>query len=78
MMMLDPGVRQQLLTRPKAEMCFRPWWDTIEDSVLVTMLGLGERTQMKAASATLMYNRKRNSNRIKLWVRVKVKGFMNP
>ena len=45
MMMMDAGVRQQLLTRPKAEMCFRPWWDTIEDSVLVTMLGLGTKTQ---------------------------------
>ena len=40
-MMLDPGVRQKLLSRPKAEMCFRPWWDTIEDSVLVSMVGLG-------------------------------------
>ena len=41
MMMFDPGIRQQLLTRPKAEMCFRPWWDTIEDTVLVSMIGLG-------------------------------------
>ena len=40
-MMFDPGLRQQILTRPKAEMCFRPWWDTIEDTVLVTMIGLG-------------------------------------
>merc|ERR1719188_966036 len=39
--MFDPGIRQQLLTRPKAEMCFRPWWDTIEDTVLVSMIGLG-------------------------------------
>ena len=44
MMMFDPaGVRHQLLTRPKAEMCFRPWWDTVEDYVLITMLGLGRR-----------------------------------
>jgi len=41
MMLGDAGVRQQLLTRPKAEMCFRPWWDTVEDYVLVTMLALG-------------------------------------
>ena len=41
MMMFDPGIRQQILTRPKAEMCFRPWWDTIEDTVLVSMIGLG-------------------------------------
>ncbi len=44
-MMFDPAnsVRQQLLTRPKAEMCFRPWWDTVEDYVLITMLGLGQK-----------------------------------
>ncbi len=48
MMMLDPAasVRQQLLTRPKAEMCFRPWWDTVEDYVLITMLALGEYSEL--------------------------------
>lgn len=48
-MMFDPAnsVRQQLLTRPKAEMCFRPWWDTVEDYVLITMLGLGQKKKEK-------------------------------
>lgn len=51
MMMFDPGLRQQILTRPKAEMCFRPWWDTIEDSVLITMIGLGKRAGSKYCAA---------------------------
>ena len=41
MMMLDPGLKQKILTRPEAEMCFRPWWDSVEDAALVSMLGLG-------------------------------------
>jgi hypothetical protein len=41
MMMLDPGLHNQILSQPKAEMCFRSWWDTIEDTALVTMVGLG-------------------------------------
>ena len=51
MMMFDPGIRQQILTRPKAEMCFRPWWDTIEDTVLVSMIGLGNEHRWSSSSA---------------------------
>ena len=41
MMMLNSSVQQHVLKRPKAELVFRPWWDTIEDCVLSSMLAIG-------------------------------------
>ena len=40
-MALDGDVRKTLLDRTDAEKVFRPWWDTIEDMLLNTLIGLG-------------------------------------
>ena len=40
---LDGDVRKSLLDRTDAEKAFRPWWDTIEDMLLNTLIGLGKR-----------------------------------
>jgi len=42
-MALDGDVRRNLLDRTDAEKVFRPWWDTLEDMLLNTLIGLGER-----------------------------------
>lgn len=39
--MLNQGLQQQVLNRPKAELAFRPWWDSVEDCVLSAMVGIG-------------------------------------
>ena len=41
-MALDGDVRKTLLDRTDAEKVFRPWWDTIEDMLLNTLIGLGK------------------------------------
>jgi len=41
MMMFSSGLQQQVLARPKAELVFRPWWDSVEDCVLSSMLAIG-------------------------------------
>ena len=40
-MMLNSGLQQQVLHRPKAELAFRPWWDSVEDTMLAAMLAIG-------------------------------------
>ena len=40
-MALDGDVRKTLLDRTDAEKVFRPWWDTIEDMLLNTLIALG-------------------------------------
>jgi hypothetical protein len=40
-MMMNSGIQQQVLNRPKAELAFRPWWDSVEDCVLSSMLAIG-------------------------------------
>ena len=41
-MALDGDVRKTLLDSTDAEKVFRPWWDTIEDMLLNTLIGLGK------------------------------------
>ena len=41
-MALDGEVRKSLLDRTDAEKVFRPWWDTLEDTLLNTLIALGE------------------------------------
>ena len=40
-MALDGEVRRSLLDRNDAEKAFRPWWDTLEDTLLNTLIALG-------------------------------------
>ena len=40
-MMMNSGLQQQVLHRPKAELAFRPWWDSVEDTMLAAMLAIG-------------------------------------
>ena len=40
-MALEGDVRKTLLDRTDAEKVFRPWWDTIEDMLLNTLIALG-------------------------------------
>ena len=40
-MALDGDVRKSLLDRTDAEKVFRPWWDTVEDMLLNTLIALG-------------------------------------
>ena len=41
-MALDGEVRKSLLDRTDAEKAFRPWWDTLEDTLLNTLIALGQ------------------------------------
>ena len=38
---MNSGLQQQVLHRPKAELAFRPWWDSVEDTMLAAMLAIG-------------------------------------
>ncbi len=40
-MALEGDVRKSLLDRTDAEKVFRPWWDTLEDMLLNTLIALG-------------------------------------
>ena len=44
-MALDGELRKSLLDRTDSEKAFRPWWDTLEDTLLNTLIALGN-TQM--------------------------------
>ena len=41
-MALDGEVRKSLLDRTEAEKAFRPWWDTLEDTLLNTLIAVGQ------------------------------------
>ena len=45
--MFNSGIQQQVFQRPKAELCFRPWWDFAEDCALSTMLAIGKKCVKK-------------------------------
>ncbi|CAB4058638.1 LRRC8 [Lepeophtheirus salmonis] len=38
---LESDVRKSLLDRTEAEKAFRPWWDTLEDTLLNTLIAFG-------------------------------------
>ena len=40
-MALDGELRKSLLDRTDSEKAFRPWWDTLEDTLLNTLIALG-------------------------------------
>ena len=40
---LEADLKKQILGRPKAEKVFRPWWDTLEDYLLNSLVLLGKR-----------------------------------
>ena len=42
-MALDGEVRKSLLDRTEAEKAFRPWWDTLEDTLLNTLIAVGQQ-----------------------------------
>ena len=42
-MMMSSGLQQQVLYRPAAELAFRPWWDSVEDTMLAAMLAIGNK-----------------------------------
>ena len=39
---LEQDLKKQILGRSKAEKTFRPWWDTLEDYLLNSLVLLGE------------------------------------
>ena len=41
-MALDGELRKSLLDRTDSEKAFRPWWDTLEDTLLNTLIALGK------------------------------------
>ena len=45
-MALDGELRKSLLDRTDSEKAFRPWWDTLEDTLLNTLIALGINAQM--------------------------------
>ena len=55
-MALDGDVRKTLLDRTDAEKVFRPWWDTIEDMLLNTLIGLG-KTHMLHLRKNISYKK---------------------
>ena len=38
----EQDLKKQILGRSEAEKVFRPWWDTVEDYMLNTLVLLGE------------------------------------
>lgn len=42
---LEQDLKKQILGRSKAEKTFRPWWDTLEDYLLNSLVLLGESNQ---------------------------------
>ena len=55
-MALDGDVRKTLLDRTDAEKVFRPWWDTIEDMLLNTLIGLGKTHMLHLRNNTSYKN----------------------
>ena len=41
-MAFEGDVKRSLLDRTDAEKVFRPWWDTLEDMLLNTLIALGK------------------------------------
>ena len=41
---LEQDLKKQILGRSKAEKTFRPWWDTLEDYLLNSLVLLGKHT----------------------------------
>ena len=39
---IEGDVRKNLLDRTDAEKVFRPWWDTLEDYLLNSLIALGQ------------------------------------
>ena len=39
---LEQDIKKQILGRSKAEKVFRPWWDTVEDYLLNSLVLLGK------------------------------------
>ena len=50
--MFNSGLQQQVFQRPKAELCFRPWWDFVEDCALSTMLAIGKMPRALCSRVT--------------------------
>ena len=40
--MFEGDVKKNLLERTEAEKVFRPWWDSLEDYLLNTLIVLGQ------------------------------------
>ena len=40
--LMDGELRKSLLDRTDSEKAFRPWWDTLEDTLLNTLIALGK------------------------------------
>ena len=40
---LEQDLKKQILGRSKAEKTFRPWWDTLEDTLLNTLIAVGQQ-----------------------------------
>ncbi len=53
-MALDGDVRKSLLDRTDAEKVFRPWWDTVEDMLLNTLIALGESEKENKVDALFL------------------------
>ena len=46
-MALDGELRKSLLDRTDSEKAFRPWWDTLEDTLLNTLIALGKNDRKR-------------------------------
>ena len=44
---IEGDVRRSLLDRPDAEKVFQPWWDSVEDYLLNTLIALGGDLNIK-------------------------------
>ena len=55
-MAMDSEVRKSLLDRTDAEKAFRPWWDTLEDTLLNTLIALGNTLVVLLYLYTFPYN----------------------
>ena len=40
--LMDGELTKSLLDRTDSEKAFRPWWDTLEDTLLNTLIALGK------------------------------------
>ena len=57
-MALDGELRKSLLDRTDSEKAFRPWWDTLEDTLLNTLIALGKNDRKRFLVILLLSNLK--------------------
>ena len=60
--LMDGELRKSLLDRTDSEKAFRPWWDTLEDTLLNTLIALGKNGIFFILKMTIVCHKKFDPN----------------